>query len=171
MIEEWRPVFGYEGIYEVSSLGQIKRVKPVKGGGVGMVQSTMNKALGYLTVRLYDGTGQEGRKTLYVHRLVATSFIGPCPLGMVVNHKDFDRSNNRPDNLEYVTQHGNVHHSVKAGRFHRGEKSYIAKLTDDQVSAMRSMRPGTPYRAIAAAFGVSYNTAYSAINGQTWKHL
>lgn len=63
---------------------------------------------GYLIVALKkDGT----RKNMYVHRIVAEAFIKKGNSGEVVNHKDYDKTNNRVDNLEWVTQKDNVRHS------------------------------------------------------------
>ncbi len=52
----------------------------------------------------------------YLHRMVAETVYGPCPEGMQVNHKDSNRINNNPSNLEYVTHLGNIQHMNQAGR-------------------------------------------------------
>jgi len=61
---------------------------------------------------------REGEKKCHgVHQLVADAWLGPCPDGMEVDHKDFDKANNRPSNLEYVTHQENVQRARDAGRF------------------------------------------------------
>jgi HNH endonuclease len=64
---------------------------------------------GYLQVK----TGEKAR-AVAVHRLAADAFLGPCPPGYEVNHKDLVKTNNVPDNLAYVTRRENIHHYVIA---------------------------------------------------------
>lgn len=167
--EEWRPVVGWEGWYEVSNLGRVKRV----AGGPGVKQPILSPWLakvGYLVVTLSHGTIPT-RKKRYVHQLVAEAFIGPCPPGHEVNHKDTVKLNNPAGNLEYVTSAGNTHHACENGVFPRGETNGHSKLTEAAVQQMRSMYPALSYRKIAALFGVECSTARSAIRGDTWKHV
>lgn len=101
MIEEWRPVPGYEGLYEVSSYGRVRSldryVKTCYGSyrlHKGKVLSPGIRPDGYLVVSLQY-------RMFRVHRLVAEAFI-PNPDNLPqVNHKDEDKSNNRFDNLEW----------------------------------------------------------------------
>lgn len=112
--EEWRDVADYEGIYQVSNLGRVRTFRR-KSGFVGFELSDEPRPMsliphgnGYLYVSLRKG---DKRKNYYVHRLVARAFIGEIPDGYVVNHLDYNRSNNSADNLEIVTQRENVEHS------------------------------------------------------------
>lgn len=112
--EVWRPVVGYEGIYDVSTHGRVRRVWDAKRGrwkAGRIMQARVNK-LGYLYVGLYDGSHPNSKK-LYVHVLVAAAHIGPKPAGKEVNHIDRDKSNNRVDNLEYKTHLENMNHSYR----------------------------------------------------------
>lgn len=97
IIEQWKTVKGYEGLYEVSNLGNVKslnyrhtgRERILKPGKVGG---------GYLQVQLCKN-GK--RKMLLVHRLVAAAFI-PNPEGLPeINHKDENKTNNCVENLEF----------------------------------------------------------------------
>jgi hypothetical protein len=100
---EWKPIAGFEGIYEVSSAGQIRGLK-------GVLKPYLVNS-GYLTVTLYkDGAG----KRVTIHRQVAKAFCEGT--GDVVNHIDFDKTNNAADNLEWVTTKQNLAHSRDAGR-------------------------------------------------------
>ena len=107
MIEEWRPVVGYEGLYEVSNTGQIRsfdRYVKYSNGRIhlhkGKVLSPIKDKDGYLQVNLcYNGKIHQ----IKVHRIVAQAFI-PNPNNLPqVNHKDEDKTNNSVDNLEWCT--------------------------------------------------------------------
>ena len=89
--EVWRPVVGYEGLYEVSNLGRVKTVR---------LLTPCKDAYGYPLV----GLTKDGQlRSLRVHRLVAEAFI-PNPHNLpMVNHKDEDKGNSHVDNLEWCT--------------------------------------------------------------------
>lgn len=100
MEEIWRPVVGYEGLYEVSSTGQVRNCR-------GKLLRPGPDHNGYLKCVLC----KKGKtKTIYIHRLVAQAFI-PNPMYLKqVNHKDEDKSNNNVDNLEWCTARYNVNY-------------------------------------------------------------
>lgn len=97
--EEWRPVVGYEGTYEVSNLGMVARLPSRQNRKRHvMVHFLINS--GYLAVRL---TKNKKTKTKLIHRLVADAFI-PNPQNLrYVNHKDENPLNNFVENLEHCT--------------------------------------------------------------------
>jgi hypothetical protein len=105
-IEEWRPVIGYEGVYSVSSFGRVRRDMAGQGTRAGIIRKPyINPQTGYLVVTL----GHLGiKRTFATHQLVAESFLGPCPSGHIVHHKDEDHTNARLSNLEYATQAQNL---------------------------------------------------------------
>ena len=114
MTEEWRDVSGYEGIYQVSNMGHVRTFRR-KDGLVGYkisdeprLLSLVSNGNGYIYVSLTKDTV---RKNHYVHRLVAEAFIGDIPKGCVINHLDYDKSNNASENLEIVSQRDNVLYS------------------------------------------------------------
>ena len=103
MIEEWRPIEGYEGLYEVSNTGRVRSLDMyVKGKGYrlhkGKVLSPAKNKNGYLKVNLHCN-GK--RKTITVHRLVAEAFIPNSDNLTQVNHRDEDKTNNNVENLEW----------------------------------------------------------------------
>lgn len=109
MDEEWRPVEGFEGLYEISSLG---RLKSYKESPAGKILSIKNSKGDYLRIRL-QGVGKK-EKSISLHRLVAQTFL-PNPKGLdVVNHIDGNKQNNAVSNLEWCTQKYNVRESIKA---------------------------------------------------------
>jgi hypothetical protein len=107
MLEIWRDIKNYEGIYEVSNLGRIKSIS--RNGTIKENRILKpNKVMGYSQVGLQKyGT----RKYKKIHRLVAEAFIPNPENKKEVNHKDGNKTNNCVDNLEWVTTSENQLHS------------------------------------------------------------
>lgn len=111
--EEWRAAVGYEGHYEVSNCARVRRASSGKGTFVGKVLAQPRNNMGYPMVRLWcDGVEHQE----LVHRLVALAFLGPCPDGHIVHHKNGVRHDPLPANLEYRTQSDNVRDAYTSGR-------------------------------------------------------
>lgn len=96
MVEEWRDIEGYEGLYQISSFG---RVKSLKGKDVRILKLGTTKK-GYKSVGLQVNGNH---KTCVVHRLVAKAFIPNPNSYPCVNHKDESKDNNHVSNLEWCT--------------------------------------------------------------------
>jgi hypothetical protein len=109
----------------------------------------------------------------YIHRIVAELFIGPCPPGMEVNHRDGDKQNNRAENLEYVTRKQNMAHAKDIGHLRNGERLHNAKLNASTVLEIRRIRreQNLAYNKIARMFGVTTVTAFRADKGHCWGHV
>ena len=115
MQEVWKPIPGYEGRYEVSSIGRVLS----KTTNRFLKPNLMNH--GYVCVHLYSG-GRSTRVVKTIHQLVAQIFV-PNPYAYrEVNHKNFLKRDNRAENLEWVTRKENVMHALAAGRRVRPEK-------------------------------------------------
>lgn len=118
MINEiWKPVVGYEGLYEVSNLGKVKSLgntlKCSRFRGIETIMRQEVTELGYCRVAL-----RKDRKYKHwsVHRLVAIAFL-PNPDNLpVVNHKDENPKNNRVDNLEWCTHQYNINYGTARQR-------------------------------------------------------
>ena len=106
MQEIWKDIKGYEGLYEVSNLGNVKNIK-------GLILKNYSDKNGYLRVYLYNNFK---RKTCMVHRLVAEAFLDNPNNYPQVNHKNEDKSCNTVDNLEWC----NVKYNCNYGK--RNEK-------------------------------------------------
>lgn len=169
MTEQWRPVYGWP-LYEASSYGRVRRSGEGRGAVVGRVLRPM-RMRGYRFVSLR--TGPRGyRQTVGVHQAVALAFIGPCPVGKEVGHKDHRRSHNIPDNLAYVTRQENVHASTVAGRMNRGEQHGHAKLTRRAVLAIRKqVGQGISQKLVGQHFGVAFQTVSKIARGTAWGWL
>ena len=162
-----RPVTGFEGYYEVSDDGVVYRIARGKGGIVGPLKPYQLRN-GYLTVypSRYDD-----RKRISVHHIVAEAFLGHRG-SREVNHKNGVKTDNRIENLEYVTRQENATHAANAGLMPHGQRQWKARLNDIAVRQIRLMRSlGMRQRDIAQAFGVSTGTVNDVLRGVTWKHV
>ena len=106
MIEEWKPIKGYVGLYEVSTLGNI-RSHHYHNGTYNRILKPRKVKDGYLMVALYK---DKKYKNVQVHTIVANTFIPNVNNYKEVNHKNFDKTDNRSNNLEWCTRHENVLH-------------------------------------------------------------
>lgn len=117
--EEWRPICidGSKWIwrYEVSNQGRV-RAHPLvsaRGSKPGRILKTNVDSKGYPQVDLWLDSHRHTRK---IHRLVALAFIGPKPDGCTINHKDSNKTNNRVENLEYISNKENIRHGWRNRR-------------------------------------------------------
>lgn len=165
--EEWRPVVGYEGVYEVSNVGRVRRIGKAHGARVGMVLKTRLNWGGYPSVRLRV---DDKSFNASVHVLVCQAFVGPSPGGgYEVNHIDSDRTNPVATNLEWVTRSGNITHARAAGRVNdrRGEQKPGHKLT---WAAVREIRSSTESAvALGRKYGVHNSTISDIRRGEKWR--
>ena len=117
---------------------------------------------------------KNNRKKHYIHRLVASEFIGEIPLGYTVNHKDGDTANNHVNNLEIITHKENNYHAIKTGlnTKWRGSRHPQAKLTEGDVITIRSLIDrNTSRRSIAERFDISEGTVSDIKHKKSWKWL
>lgn len=159
--EEWRAVVGYEGIYEISSLGRVRSRYAVNGH---VLSPTTDKD-GYPIINLY---APDGRRTWAVHRLVASAFHGAKrnPLHCEVAHMDGNRANARADNLKWCTKAENHFHKRAHGTHQAGERHPRALLTLEAVVEIRAS--SGPRGPIADKFGISKRTVTDIRSGRRW---
>ncbi len=164
--EEWRPVPGFPN-YIVSNMGIVKK-------GTFKTVAQVDGRRGYKRVHLRQAKGSKQR-LIFVHRVVASAFIGTCPTGYQVNHIDNNPSNNTAENLEYVTAQENQTHSwLMTDRKppHMGTRTHFAKLRERDVIQIRLMRDrGATYAEIASQFNTKPANVWHICQGLTWKHL
>lgn len=152
MTEEWRDIPGYGGRYQASSLGRIRSIdwlQVMVNGGKRLKRGRIfqpSTASNYQTVNLYlDGV----KRSPTVHSLIALSFLGERPEGMVVCHNDGDRDNNSVKNLRYDSMSNNVLDTVAHGRHPEASKIYCPEghpLSGDNL-ILRSARKNRRSRA------------------------
>lgn len=168
--EEWRPVVGYEGIYDVSNFG---RVKSYLRGKVHLLKYQVD-AQGYVIVTLYRN-GHEKRAK--VHILVAQAFIPNPGNKPQVNHIDGNKANPHVSNLEWVTPSENMLHAFRIGlkKSATGSKNGKAKLTDDDIRYIRKhYKKGTHafgLKTLARKFNVNISTIARIVKYKVYKNV
>ncbi len=170
--EIWIPIQWAKGQYEVSSLGRVRRLDRfiVKRGistfqkGAIISQSADKDGYMQLSIKV-DGRLKKAKG----HRLVAECFLPPSEKRSV-NHKDGNKANNLPSNLEWVTNKENSHHAVKQGFLNgRTNPNRAKKLTVDMVEAIKREREtGKTYKQIGSIFGIAAQTAHRVVTGSLW---
>lgn len=175
--EHWLPVVGYEGWYEVSSLGRVRSVTrriavqtpqglKLKTYRSRVLSQTPDSRRKYLMVHLCR-SGEN--TTRLVHQLVAEAFIGPRPDEHEVRHGPNGNRDNRASQLSYGTKKENAADCVRDHATIRGEKAGMAKLTWDAVTEIRRrVASGETQRMLAAEFGVTFQNISMIVLGKTW---
>ncbi len=112
-LELWRPIVGYEGVYEVSNAGRIRSFRVDKDEGRLLTPGLSQT--GYLSVVLY----KDGRhRTMNVHTAVIEAFRGPRPLKHETNHKNGVKTDNDIRNLEYLSASDHRRYAYRVGQAH-----------------------------------------------------
>ena len=175
MEEIWKDIEGYEGIYQVSNLGRVRSLDRLVPAACAL--SKGNQVVNYLrkgkiltghwagtkgNEYKYVGLSKDDKpKYLRVHRLVAKAFV-PNPDNLPeVNHIDEDKSNNRADNLEWVTRIQNEHHGTKIERAARTRDRRPVEALNEKGEVVAS------YDRIAdaaKALGISISTIWQVCN-------
>lgn len=175
--EAWRDVVGWEGWYQVSDHGRVRRVKPGPRTRPGRLLKARPDGAGYLTLTL---TGAGKRQSGRINRLVAEAFLGPGPPTDQVGHRNGDKTDNRPANLQWVTKSAYASRGLPVGLApgtHRlrpgaqGSRHPHAKLTEADVVKIRAGRGYVSQQALARQYGVGKSTIWSVQHRATWAHL
>ena len=122
VIEVWKDVPGYEGLYLVSNFGRIKNTKS------GRLKVPSSDEQWYLSVKLSkSGRGREYK----VHRLVMYAFVGVMPAQVQVNHRDENRENNRLYNLEYCDANYNNNFGNRTAKANKTRSKRVVRISPD----------------------------------------
>lgn len=177
MQEIWKDINGYEGLYQVSNLGNVRSMdriviysdgRKVKTKGK-LLKPTMRKS-GYYYVSL---SRNSDCPKFDVHRLVAQAFVDNPYNHPVVNHLDGCKTNNAASNLEWTTHTENIRHAFKMG-LNKGTKGSIngqAVLTESDVIQIKELLGTMTGRKIAKQFNVSEATISAIKHNTLWKHI
>ena len=168
MQQIWKPIRGYENIYEISNHGHIKRVETQR------VLKTQKQTSGYLNICLCS-SGKP--KRFLIHRLVYEAFVSPIPAEKETNHKNGEKQDNQIHNLELVTHKQNCRHrydvlGIQNVPHLKGSTNPQAKLIERDIPKIKGLHAiGIPLSKIAKTFKVSRGLISQIIHGRIWQHV
>ena len=163
MNETFKPIPSWEGLYEISNLGNV--ISFCKGKK--LQRKLRYDKDGYVLVTLSHGSREQ---TIKIHRCVLATFISPCPEGHEVNHINGIRHDNRVENLEYVTKSENHLHAWRTMR--NPERSNFSKISAETAMKVRSEYANThKLNTIAEKYGISKNSVWLIGTGKTWRNI
>lgn len=168
--EIWKPVKGYEGLYEVSNLGRVKTIeravpwlsrnRKTKANRTipSKIRASQINFRGYGRIQLSKGC----KNVIFsAHRLVAEAFIPNPENKPFINHINCDRNDNRVENLEWCTSKENSQHRMKYGKVLKTQR----KITEDiKLEIISLFKQGYSRYKISAATNNPISTVYNIIN-------
>lgn len=164
MQEIWKDIVGYEGLYQVSNLGNVKSFKKDKNG---ILLKPGKNTSGYLYVILYKNIN---KKCITIHRLVMLAFKKNIFNKLEINHINGIKTDNTVENLEWCTCSENIKHAYKIGlKTAKGENHNRSKLTNEQVIAIRN--DNRVQHIIAKDYNVSKATIWHIKHKKLWNHI
>lgn len=153
--EIWREVPHMGGQFIASSRGRVAKITG-HASGAGYVSVTVPSRV-LLNAEVGFGTPNNSKSghRMYAHHMVALAFHGDPPEGKTqINHKDTNKSNNRPNNIEWSDQCDNMQHAWDAGE----RKTILRKYTEEQYREVRRLYAagGVTYGQIAKQLGLTW---------------
>lgn len=180
MSEIWRDIKGYEGLYQVSSKGEVQRLETTitrrckdilvtQRVKATRLKLAYNIKSGYPTVTLC----KNGKtKTQTVHVLVALAFLGNVPEGKIhVCHEDGNVINCDYTNLRYDTPKGNALDRYKHGTDAKGEHNPRAKYSEQQILQIKKLLLLKTQKEISIMLNIPYSTIRTIKQGKRWGWL
>ncbi|WP_457652703.1 NUMOD4 domain-containing protein [Rhodocaloribacter sp.] len=182
--EQWKSIPGYEGFYEVSSIGRVRSLDRLHFSQ-NQYNTFLRRRRGQLKKPFFDKRGRArvclykegvGRKWSVCH-LVLLAFVGPAPgeIGLFdgqysCNHKDGDCTNDYYKNLEWLTNEKHREHTVGNNLHASREKHNKAKLKWRHVREIRALHAAgeASYSLLAQRYGVSKSNIAMIVKHQTW---
>ena len=175
MTEVWKSVVRYEGVYEVSGLGRVRRIAAASGTRIGKILRAIRRKDGLVVALSSRGIVRWFR----ISRLIADAFLPKQPqTDSVVRHLNDNPFDNRLVNLSWGTMRDNTMDMMrnrhwKPPPMHRGEDQHLAVLNEELVREIRRLYAagGTSYRKLGILFGVHYSVIGSIVRRESWKHV
>lgn len=171
-MEVWKQIEGYEGIYEISNLGNVKSLSRLVNNHSGFKKQLKEKILknhisktGYFVTDLKNNNE---RKTFKIHRLIAFAFIDKVIGKEYVNHIDGNKLNNNIDNLEWCTIQENNKHAEKLGlKNDSGINNSKSKLKIEDVFFIRNSN--LKLKELSNIYNLNESTISKIILRKTYK--
>jgi hypothetical protein len=177
MEEIWKDIKGFEAIYQISNLGRVKSLKrSITHSYWGKVNLSerIKKAFidrcGYYSVMLHK---ESVKKSFSVHRLVALAFIPNENKKLDVNHKNGIKTDNRLENLEWMTRSENVIHSLKTRLKipKNGNQVHNSILSKENAIKIKYEHKDLTHKQIAKLYGIDSSLVSKIRRNLNWKHI
>jgi hypothetical protein len=174
--EIWKDCAGWEGKYQVSTLGNVKSLDRYTRRVDGTINHCREKPrktqisnCGYVRVSFFD----EGKNfMLSVHRLVAEAFIPNPENKPEVNHISGIKTDNSVQNLEWMSSRENKKHGIEMGLIsHNGINNNNCKLQEYRIRIIKKLKGIITQKKLATYFGVAENHIGLIHRGKSWKHI
>lgn len=178
LIEEWKDIPGWEGLYQASTLGRVKSLNPGK--------RIINKEgiLKPILATNYKGNSKYYRHFITLRRkpvvkqyslgpLILFTFVRAAHEGEECRHLNDDSLDNRLTNLAWGTHRDNADDAVRNGAMSKGSSHVHSKLNEDQAKYIKETYDGKygSIRSLAKQFNVTDGTVWFIVRGKTWKHV
>ena len=173
-IEIWKDAPGYEGIYQISTVGRVKKLyREWNNGSRRSEETILNTHYGVHGYNHHVFIKNSIRKDFKVARLVAILFIPNPDNKPFVNHIDGVKSNDCVWNLEWATHKENDQHAYKIGLRcgMKGDKNGMATINSKTVLNIRADAEKKSYKQLAKKYDLNYGHIYLIVNRRIWKHI
>ena len=165
-MEEWKDVSGFEGMYQVSNEGRVRSLDHYgkhRDGGVRIYYGKILSPIKQDKKNPYGRVKIRGKLHL-VHRLVASAWVDNPNSLPQVNHKDGDKTNSHPSNLEWCSPRENIHHAIETGLI---KGAYNFKFSQKDIDSIIDMRNGGKlFREIGECFKCHPSTVAKILRGE-----
>lgn len=172
-MEVWKDIEGTNGTHSISNYGRVKSNGYYAKIGKGKrfikpkIRIPQNNGTGYHFLFL-----KKGMKPATIHRLVATHFIPNPENKPFVNHKNGIKTDNRVENLEWVTRQENENHAFSTGlKNSTGSSNTMAKLNEKKVKEILNLKGNQPSEIVAEIYGVHRATITRIWQRVIWSHV
>lgn len=167
--EVWKPVRGYEGLYEVSNTGRVRALFSNSNfQKVGRILKPWITRNGYCQIHLMrPGQKPKGK---CIHTLMLEAFVGPAPEKCEARHLNGVRHDNRCENLAWGTHKENSEDSRRHGTMATGERQGASKLTEIEVRTLRELWfRGIKTGVLAKMFSIDRTNVWQICTFKSWR--
>lgn len=171
--KKWFDIPEYQGLYQVSKDGEVRSLYKNTKNKTGILRVKLTPG-GYPKVNLY----RNGKQTTFtVHGLMRRTFWPDAKSGMVINHLDLNKQNNKLSNLELCTYKENTRHASRNGVFKnrpgpKGASNAKAKMNEEQVREARKLyKNGVSVKDLCFKFGLKSTAMRYLLSGKHWSHV